>query len=289
MRYYSYYPGCSQEATAIPQALAIEAICKALDIELAELEDWNCCGSSPYGGVNEVERTVLSSRNLSIGEKRGLDILTPCPSCYITLNKANAHFKEDRHLRAVITESLAAANLQYRGTVKVRHFAEVLFNDITPGAISARVKKSLSGLRVAPYYGCQLVRPGYGFDDPEYPTSLDILVESLGATAVPFPLKARCCGGSLVISEEGLALDLMNKLFSNARDNGAQLMVSICPLCQTNLDAYQSKVDGKFKTKYDMPVLFLGQLIGVALGIDPKTLGLDKNIVSPDKVLAPYI
>ena len=289
MRYYSYYPGCSLEATGLPQALAAEAICKALDIELAELDDWNCCGSAPYGGVNEIERAVLSSRNLSIGEKTGLDIVTPCPSCYITLNKANTHFKKDHHLRGVITESLAAANMEYRGTVKVRHFAEVLFNDITPEAISAKVKTSLSGLKVAPYYGCQLVRPGYGFDDPEDPTSLDILVESLGATAVPFPLKARCCGGSLIISEEGLALDLMNKLFSNAKDNGAQLMVSICPLCQTNLDAYQSKVSGKFKANYDMPVLFLGQLIGVALGLDPKALGLDKNIVSANKVLSPYI
>jgi len=184
-----------------------------------------------------------------------------------------------------INEALAVANLGYHGNVRVRHLTEVLVNDVTPEVIASKIQRGLSGLKVAAYYGCQLVRPDYGFDDPEFPRSLDRIVESLGAEAVPYPLKNRCCGGSLIISEESLALGLIRKLLDNAVENGAQCITTPCPLCQINLDAYQSKVNSKFKTNYNLPVLFVTQLIGLALGIAPISLGLNMNIVSPDEVL----
>lgn len=289
MRYYTYFPGCSTEATAIALGLSTTAVAKALDIDLIELEDWNCCGSSPYGGVDEIEATCVSARNLALAEKRGLDLVTPCSSCYVTLNKANSHIKEHPKTKAIVKEALAAANLEYRGTVKVRHLLEVLFADITPEVIATKVKRNLSGLKVAPYYGCQLVRPGYGFDSAEFPKSLDRLTESLGAEVVPFPLKARCCGGSLILSEEGRALGLINKLLGNALENGAQCIVTDCPLCQINLDAYQGKVNSKFNREFNFPVLFFSQLMGISLGLEPKSLGLEKNIVTPSKVLASYL
>ena len=146
----------------------------------------------------------------------------------------------------------------------------------------------LSGLEVAPYYGCQLVRPSTGFDDTENPQSLDLLIASLGAEATPFPLKSRCCGGSLIIPEMDLALGLIHQLFESAASNGAQCIITVCPLCQTNLDAYQGIVNSRFKTKYNLPVLFFTQLIGLALGIETKALGLDKNIISAERVLAPF-
>ena len=254
-------------------------------MELIELEDWTCCGSTPYGSLNEEEAILVAARNLALAEKTGLDLVTPCSSCYVTLYRANLYLREHPQFKRHVNEALAVANLAYHGNVRVRQLMEVLFNDITPEVIASKVQRGLNGLKVAPYYGCQMVRPDYGFDDPEFPQSLDGIVASLGAEAVPFPLKNRCCGGALIISEEDLALGLIRKLLDNALENGAQCLATPCPLCQTNLDAYQSKVNSKFKTNYQLPVFFVTQLIGLALDIDPTSLGLDTNIVSPGEVL----
>lgn len=285
MTYYSYFPGCSTEATAIGLELSTQAIAEPLGIELLELEDWTCCGSTPYGSLDRLEAICVAARNLALAEKTRLDLVTPCSSCFITLHGANLQLKQNPRLMKQVNEALAVANLEYRGNVRVRHLTEVLINDVTLEVIASKVQRGLDGLKVAPYYGCQLVRPDYGFDDPEFPRSLDRIVESLGAEAVPYPLKNRCCGGSLIISEEDMALGLINKLLANAVENGAQCIVTPCPLCQINLDAFQSKVNSKFKTDYNLPVLFVTQLIGLALGIGAESLGLNTNIVSPDRVL----
>ncbi len=285
MKYYTYYPGCSTEATAVGLGLSAQAIAKALDMELIELEDWTCCGSTPYGSLDEMESIVVAARNLALAEKRGLDLVTPCSSCFVTLYKADMHLKDHPRLRAQVNEALAVASLEYHGKLRIRHLTEVLVNDITPEGIASKVKQGLKGLKVAPYYGCQLVRPDSGLDDTELPQSLDRLVACLGAEPVPYPLKARCCGGALILSEEGAALALIRKLLDNAVANGAQCITTPCPLCQMNLDAYQSKVNSKFKTSYKLPVLFVTQLVGLALGIDHASLGLNTNIVSPAEVL----
>ncbi len=289
MRYYAHYPGCSVEATEIPILLSTLAIAPRLDMELIELEDWTCCGSTPYGGINEVEATCVAARNLALAEKTGLDLVTPCSSCYLTLNKARILIEENPELRAIVKESLAAVGLKYEGNVRVRHLVEVLFNDIGPQVIASKVEKPLNGLKVACYYGCQQVRPKYGFDNPEQPQWIDLIVQSLGAETVPFPLKARCCGGALIISQTDVALELVNKILSNASDNGAQCIASTtCPLCHTNLDAYQGRVNAKFNTNYKLPILPITQLIGVAFGLSFRVLGLDKNSVSPKEILARF-
>jgi len=285
---YSYFPGCSAEATASPLGLSVLPVAKELDMDLIELEDWNCCGSSPYGSVDKLEATCIAARNLALAEKKGLDLVTPCSNCFVVLHEANTHLEEFPRLREQVGEALATARLGYKGGVRVRHLAEVLYRDVTPEVIGAKVTKPLKRLKVAPYYGCQLVRPG-GFDDPESPHSLDEVVASLEADVVPWQLKAHCCGSSLVMPEPEVALELINKLLRNAQENGAQCLVTPCPLCQINLDAYQSQVNRRFKTKYNLPVLFVTQLIGVALGIRPEELGLSRNIVSPMRVLAPYL
>ncbi len=285
MKYYSYFPGCSAEATAAGLGLSVQAIAKPLDMELIELEGWTCCGSTPYGSLDELESICVAARNLALAEKTGLDLVTPCSSCFVTLYKANLHLKEHPQLMVPVNEALAVANLEYHGNLRIRHLMEVLLYDVTPEVIAAKVEQGLNGLKVAAYYGCQMVRPDYGFDNPEFPRSLDRLVERLGAEAVPYPLNNRCCGGALIIPEESLALGLLRKLLENAVDNGAQCLATPCPLCQTNLDAYQSRVNSKFKTNYNLPVLFISQLIGIALGIDPTSLGLNTNIVSPNRVL----
>lgn len=285
MKYYAYYPGCASEGTGIGQDLSIKVIAEPLGIELKEIEDWTCCGSTPYSSIDEAESLVIAARNLAIAEKTGLDLVTPCSSCFVTLLMASGHLKDNPPLMKQVNEALAVANLEYQGNVRIRHLVDVLFNDVTPEVIAAKVRCNLNGLKVAPYYGCQLIRPDNGFDDPESPQSLDRLVVSLGAEAVPYPLKARCCGSSMIIPEERLALGLIRKLLDNALENGAQCIVTCCPLCQLNLDAYQGRVNSEFKTKFNLPVLFIWQLIGLALGIDTKYLGLKTNIVSLKPVL----
>jgi heterodisulfide reductase subunit B len=264
-------------------------VSKALDIELVNLDDWNCCGSTPYSSLDELASFCLSARNLALAEKRGLDLVTPCSSCYITLSRTNSYLKEYPQVKAKVNEALAAANLDYHGTVRVRHLLDIMVNDIGYDDIRAKVEKSLGGLKVAPYYGCQIVRPRFGFDHPEFPQSLDKLVANLGAEPVPFPLKSYCCGGSLIISEEAVALDLMRKLLDSAVSNGAECLVTVCPLCQINLDAYQSRANKKFKTNFNLPILFFTQLMGVALGLSNKQLDLKTNIVPAKRVLAKYL
>ena len=285
MKYYAYYPGCSAESTGLGYGMSAQAIAAPLDIELAEIEDWTCCGSTPYGSLDEEEAVVVAARNLALAEKTGLDMVTPCSSCYVTLSKANMNLKEHPGLLAQVNEALAVANLKYEGGVRVRHIVDVLVNDVTTDVIASKVRDRLEGLKVAPYYGCQLVRPQYDSEDTEFPGSLDRLVNCLGAEAVDFPLKARCCGGSLTLSEEESTLPLIHKLLKSATEHGARCIATPCPLCQTNLDAYQGKVNGKFGTRYNLPVFFITQLIGLALGLDDRALGLNTLIVSPAQVL----
>jgi heterodisulfide reductase subunit B len=285
LRYYNYFPGCSAESTALGLGLSTRAIAAPLDIELIEIEDWNCCGSTPYGSLEGEEAIVVAARNLALAEKSGFDLVTPCSSCYVTLAGANQHLQEHPKMLTRVNKALAVAGLEYKGSLKVRHLVDVLYNDITPEFIASRVKFGLNGLRVAPYYGCQLVRPQYGLDDTEFPHTLDRLVACLGAEAINFPMKARCCGGSLTLSEEKNVLELMRRILQSAAENGAQCLVTPCPLCQTNLDAYQSRVNARFKTRYHLPVLFITQLLGLALGIEVKSLGMATNIVSPREVL----
>lgn len=290
MKYYTYFPGCSSsDGGAKAYGWSAQAVAKALDVELVELEDWNCCGSTPYTSTEELASFCVSARNLALAEKRGLDLVTPCSACYVILGRTNARLKEYPGLGAKVDEALAAGGLEYHRTVRVRHILDVFVNDIGYDAIKSRVKKNLDGLKVAPYYGCQIVRPGPSFDHPESPQSLDRLIDSLGAKATPFPLKARCCGGSLIIPEEDIALGLIHKLLDSAASNGAECIVTVCPLCQTNLDVYQDKVNKKFKTSFNLPVLFFTQLMGIAFGIDSKTLGLEKGIVPTERVVAKYL
>jgi heterodisulfide reductase subunit B len=288
MRYYSYFPGCCMYEDSRAYDMSAQAVAKVLDMELIELEDWNCCGSTPYTVVDELSAFCCCARDLALAEKRGLDLVAACSDCYLILNRTNQHFKEYPEVRNRLSESLAAGGLEYHGSVNVRHILDVFANDISSADIKAKVKVDLTDLKVAPYYGCQVIRPKPSFDDTENPQSMDRLTESLGAQVVPYPLKTRCCGGSLILSEQDIALGLIRKLLDNAISNGADCIVTVCPFCHLNLDAYQSVVNKKFKTNFNIPILFFTQLMGIAFGIESKALGLQENIVQTDKVLARY-
>lgn len=288
MRYYTYFPGCAMESTGIPVQLSVNEICKILDIELRELDDWTCCGC-PGAAIDEVGAISFAARNLALAEKAGLDLITACSCCYRNLMNAHLTITEDRRIGAKVSEVLTGIGLEYRGSIRVRSMLDVLVNEVGLEMIASKVQNKLTGLKVACWYGCHQTRP-YGPDDFEFPQWMDWVVSSLGAEPVFFPLKSQCCGAVQLISQEDMALKLVWRLLDNATNSGAQCMVTTeCPLCFTNLDTNQGRVNSRFKTNFDMPVLSSTQLMGIAFGLTPKAIGLNKNISHWTRVLAPYM
>jgi len=287
---YSFYPGCSMEGAAKPYLKSIEAVAGALDMQIEEIQDWNCCGATIASGVvGDYTQQVVTARNLALAEAKGNDILVGCSSCYLSLATTNKRFQEDEHFARMANEALAAGGLKYNGTIRVRQFLEALISDIGLEKIKARVKKPLTGLKVAGYVGCQTVRAlPWEFDDPENPVFLDKLIETLGATAVPFPMKARCCGSSQAVAAPEVVLSYGKNILNSASAGGAQLIVTPCPMCQLNLEAYQGQVNKTYQTNFSLPVLFFTQLMSVAFDLGPAAAGLNYLIVPAEKALGSF-
>jgi heterodisulfide reductase subunit B len=288
---YSYYPGCSLTRSAKPYDDSTKAISDLLGMELEEIEDWNCCGASEYFSVNRTAAYSLVARNLALAatQEDTKKIVAPCSACYLNLRKTDYYMGKYPEIKAKTNEALAAGDLSYEpGTLEVRHLFDAVVSDIGIDKISEKVTNPLSGLRVAPYYGCYIVRPVFGddpFDNPEYPMQLDELMSSLGATVVDFPLKAHCCGGHMTQISGDTAFELIRRLLHNADEYDADIIVTLCPMCQLNLDAYQSQVNRHFGTNYEIPILYFTQMIGLAMGVAPSELGIGKEIVSSSRVL----
>jgi heterodisulfide reductase subunit B len=266
-----------------------QVVCKALDIDLAELNDWNCCGASAYMSIHEMKAHLLSARNLVLAEKEKKDLVVVCPACLTTLTKTNHYLAEESKFRRTIDASLKAANLQYHGSVKVRHLLDVIVNDVGEQEVKANIKRKLTGLKVAPYYGCQLTRPFAEIDDKEFPTILDRLLGWIGAEPVNFPLKTKCCGGLLMMTHEGVALGLNRNLLACAQQNGAECIITICPLCHMNIETYQGDVNKMFGTNFKIPTLYFTQLIGLAFGFSRKELGIDQEMIPSQPLLEKHL
>jgi heterodisulfide reductase subunit B len=277
MQKYSYYPGCSLHSAHRGYDQSCRAVSAKLGYEMIEIEDWNCCGATIYMSVKEITSLAIASRNLALAEKEGRDVISPCSSCYTVLSKADRYLKGSGELSKKVNDCLAEGGLSYSGGIRVRHPLDVLVNDVGTEIIRGYLEKPLTGLKIANYYGCQIVRPERDFDDRENPTTMDDLFETLGAENVYFPLKLRCCGGMLMTTYEDVALKLSKEIIECAVENEADCIVTTCPLCQMNLESYQDKINRRFETDFRMPILFFTQVVGVALGIDEKTLGIDKN------------
>jgi heterodisulfide reductase subunit B len=277
---YIYYPGCSLESAGKPYDESLRAVFRALGLGLRELEDWNCCGATMYMSVDEALSMAISARNLALAEQAGFrDLIAPCSACYTVLLKTNRFLKENPELKTKVDRLLGQSGLKYGLSVKVRHPLDVLVNEVGVEKIASAAKRSLEGVAFAPYYGCQIVRPERGFDDAEFPTTMDTLFERLGARAAYFPLKSRCCGGMLMTTFPDVALQLVKDLLECAVENGAQCMITTCPLCQVNVEAYQDHVNKKFGTSYRIPVMYFTQLLGHALGCSEQELGLQRNFI----------
>jgi heterodisulfide reductase subunit B2 len=285
MTTYTYYPGCSSHATGRAYDESIRAIAPPLGLELVELEDWNCCGATAYMSVNELLSFSLTARNLALAERAQRPVTTPCSACYTNLRKTNVYLAQYPELREKVAAALAEAKMSYSGKVETKHFLEVVVGDVGLDKVRAATRKPLAGLRVAPYYGCQMLRP-YTFEpDPENPQSFERLLEAIGATPTAMALKTHCCGGSLMGTQNKLALRLCRNLLLSVQQSGAECIGVTCPICQINLDAYQKRVNKTYGTEFHYPVFFFSQLVGLALDLPAEQLGIRRCIVSPELIL----
>lgn len=289
---YGYYPGCSLERNASAYHRSTMAVAAPLGLEFVEVEDWNCCGATEYIAIDVLPAYALVGRNLALAANQnnhGGQLVAPCSACYLNLSKTNHYMADSPQLAEQVNLALAAGGLHYRpDSVRVRHLLDIFVNDVGYEAIAEKVAKPLYDLRIAPYYGCLIVRPGFDdeFDNPEYPTSLDKLMRVLGAVVVDYPLKAHCCSGHMTQISEAIALEMIRRLLKNAADYQADVIVTLCPMCQLNLDAYQESVNKYFGTDYHIPVLYFTQLMGLAFGLPAGELGFGKEFVAATPALA---
>lgn len=281
---YTYFPGCSLESAHSSYSDSVKKVFEHLDCRLIELDDWNCCGATAYMSVKETVGFAISARNLALAEKHNRDIVAPCSSCYTILKKTDRVLRELPEFHKKVNDCLIEAKLSYNLTANVRHPLDVLVNDIGIEKIKQRTKRSLNGLKIANYYGCQLVRPEKDFDDTENPVTMDLLFKALGATNVYFPHKIKCCGGMLMTTYEDVALKLSKEIIESAVMNKADCIVTTCPLCQMNLEAYQNIINDVYGTNFNIPVLFFTQVLGMAFGFNEQELGIDKNLTEGIKL-----
>jgi heterodisulfide reductase subunit B len=283
---YAYFPGCSLEKNAAAYSDSFKAIAAVLSQELVELEDWNCCGATEYFTLDPLPAYALVARNLALVREGLTDLVAPCSACYLNLYKTDHNMGLYPQLNQDVNAALAEGKLSYTpGRVRVRHALDIIVNDVGLEAMAAHVKKPLRGLRLAPYYGCYIVRPDHGFDNPEYPETLDRLLAALGATVVDYPLKAACCGGHMPQISPETAFTLIQELVATAVKKGADAIVTLCPMCQLNLDAYQAQANSQFNTSYSVPVLYFTQMMGLAFSLSPKEVGFGQELVSAQRML----
>jgi heterodisulfide reductase subunit B len=265
--------------------MSAKAVCQVLGIELEEIPDWICCGASSAHMTSELLSLALPVKDLVTARQMDLDTAVCCAACYGRLKVANKEMSSgDESLLSQVDELVGSS---YRGESKVKHLLEIVIDGYGLDALREKVIHDLGGLKVAAYYGCLLVRPpdAVDLDDPENPTSMERLITALGAQAIEWPYKTECCGASLSLTRTDIVVKLCHDIFEMAAAEGAECLMVACPLCQANLDMRQAQVNKRYKTDFALPVFYFTQLIGLALGIRAKELGLNKLLVSPKKLL----
>jgi heterodisulfide reductase subunit B len=282
----SFYPGCSSQkgATSSNYLVSAQTMCEELDIQLNDIPDWNCCGASiGYGGGGELPRLTLSARNIALSEEHnpGQEIVATCAACWLSTREAKERLHDDEQMFKDANTALSEAGLSYKGQAGVRHMVEVLVEDIGFDGIKEKVKKPLEGLKIAGYVGCQTNRPfgiaGESFENPKY---LDNMVEAVGAESIPtYEKKVQCCGGALAFSEPEKSQEMIKGIIEAAYDNGADMIVTPCPLCQANTEIYQDQINEKYGTKFKMPIVYYSTLMSVAFGRSAKDAALDGHVI----------
>jgi heterodisulfide reductase subunit B len=274
---YSYYPGCSLHGTAKEYDQSTREVCNSLGIELQELEGWSCCGASSAHSMDKFLALALPARNLAIAEKHNQELLVPCAACYSRFKKIEIDYKNTPE----------KCGYTYSGAIEIRNIIDIFLGKSVRKTIREKIKQPLAGLKVVSYYGCLLVRPPNLTEVVEYedPQGMDQIVEFLGGESLNWPYKTDCCGGSLALSRVDIVKTLVGKLLSMAQEVGAECIVTACPMCQANIDTRQKEISQESGKNYDLPVLYITELIGIALSCLGVPKWMQKHIVSPSVML----
>jgi heterodisulfide reductase subunit B len=284
---YAFFPGCLAPVMARQFELSARKVAKKLGLELIDVEDFACCGF-PIRSVDYETALLLAARNLSVAEGLGLDICTICTGCASTLAEASKELMYDDGLRKKVNEKLQKIGRTYKENIKAKHFTRILYEDVGPEKIKSQIKKSFEGLKLASHYGCHYLKPSEVFDkfeNPEFPKTLDELISVLGAEIAEYEDKTQCCGGVILDVDDKIALAMAQKKLDHVKAMDVDALVLMCPLCGSMYDRNQKVIERRANVTYNLPVLFYPQVLGLALGIAPKELGLDMNRVGTADLL----
>jgi heterodisulfide reductase subunit B len=281
----AYYPGCSLHSSSVEYDISTRKVCEALGIELVDLKDWICCGSSPAHQFDELMSVALPAKNIALVRETDdlKQICAPCASCYSRLKVAQQRMTDDNLKKDVET----VIDMEYPEDIEVLHMLDVVTEKAGIDNIEAKVVRNLSGLKVACYYGCLMTRPPKvtGKEKFENPNQMESLIEALGGETVDWNMKTFCCGAAFALTKTDVVLELTNKILADAESSGADVISVGCPLCHANLDGRQEQINSRFKTSFHIPIFYFTELMGLALGIEAKELGILKHITDAGKFL----
>ncbi len=287
---YAFYSGCVALGGCPELYPAAKLVCQKLGLELDELHlrGAACCGAGVLQEKNQFLGDVLNARTFAMAEQLGLSIMTICSTCQGVMAQANWRMQNDPEYLEKVNAQLAPEGYKYNGTVVIKHLLWIILEEVGVEKFKQYVVRPLKGLKVAPFYGCYILRPSnaLGFkDNPDRQTSLETIISLVGAEPVDYAGKTKCCGFPILTINETNSVKMVANHTSNAKDLGADAMVTPCPLCHLNLDGYQPKASKQAQRSIDMPILHLPQMLGLAMGMEPRELGLQRHIISPKKML----
>ena len=287
---YALFLGCTIPVRGRNYEMSAREVSKKLKLELVDIEDFSCCGF-PIKSTSAMTSLVIAARNLSIAAEKELNICSLCNACTAVLTEANKELSENKVLRTKVNKELSKIGREYKPGVKIKHFSRILYEDIGLDKIKENIIEDLNHLKLSIHYGCHYLRPQKlydGFDDAENPITIDKLVEVTGATVMDYKNKLDCCGGAILGVEEDIALLMAKQKLDNITANKVDALVSICPFCSVMYEVNQRKIESKFDVKYELPVLYYPQILGLALGVDQKQLGFNLNKVKTNSFLQKF-
>ena len=284
---YTLYPGCAAKGATPELYQSTMAIIGRLGIEVVELTAASCCGAGVVAEADPDVALALNARTFAQAEQLGLDVMTICGTCQGVMGAANKRLKTEPGLRERINRVLEPAGMTYRGTVQVKHLLWIVVREVGLQRLGEQVRVSMEDFRIAPFYGCYILRPSWdlGFDDPENPTSLEKVIRAVGGEPVAYAGRTKCCGFPIILEKEAIAVAMAGTNMKEAKDGGADFMVTPCPLCHMSLDIYQDRAGKAVNTQLNLPILHLPQLLGLAMGIPPKDLGVSRHLVPVDSII----
>ena len=283
---FALFTGCVAKGATRELMLSTHKAAEGLGFDFIEMKSASCCGAGVVSEKSPLLADALNARSFSIAEKQGLDIVTICSTCQGTLKKTEAHLNEDAEYKKKVNDILQEGGHQYSGKTRIKHFANILATEEGMARLKERIKRPLTGLKVAAFYGCYVLRPSglSDFDNPDNPTGMEDIFTALGATPVYYPSRIKCCGFPIIMMNKNASLDMSGNALLDAIEHGADVVATGCPLCHLSLDSYQPEIEIMQKTKNSIPILHLPQLVALALGYSPDELGMNKHIVSTLKI-----